>query len=248
MAYREFRDDSGMEWTVWDTYPQSAHRSSMDNLQGGWLTFECGGERRRLIPAPVGWYEEPDDRLRDWLGLAQTAKPRLEGYEARTAAAAAAFSVVRDDAREERGRYPLASPAEDMRSLLERAIDWIKGIVAEPEVGHIYTGKVVKIMDFGAFVNFMGTRDGLVHISELAPRRVEKTGDVVKLGDMVKVKLLGFDDRGKVKLSMRLVNQETGEELPDTRPPRPPREEGEGGERHERRDRGDRGHRRRAEG
>jgi polyribonucleotide nucleotidyltransferase len=128
------------------------------------------------------------------------------------------------------------------------AIDWIKGIVAEPEVGTIYNGTVVKVVDFGAFVNFLGAKDGLVHISELAQQRVGKVTDVVKEGDKVKVKLIGLDDRGKVKLSMRLVNQETGEELPDTRPSRPPREEGEGGERHERRDRGDRGHRRRAEG
>ncbi len=130
------------------------------------------------------------------------------------------------------------------------AIDWIKGIVAEPEVGTIYNGTVVKVVDFGAFVNFLGAKDGLVHISELSQQRVGKVTDVVKEGDKVKVKLIGLDDRGKVKLSMRLVNQETGEELPDTRPPRPPREEGEGGgERHERRDRGDRGRdRRRAEG
>jgi polyribonucleotide nucleotidyltransferase len=107
----------------------------------------------------------------------------------------------------------------------KRAIDWIKGIVAEPELGAIYTGKVVKIMDFGAFVNFMGTRDGLVHISELAPRRVEKTGDVVKVGDSVKVKLLGFDDRGKVKLSMKRVDQETGADISEQfDKPREPRE------------------------
>jgi len=93
------------------------------------------------------------------------------------------------------------------------AIDWIRGIVAEPEVGVIYPGKVVKVVDFGAFVNFLGSRDGLVHISELAPHRVGKVADVVKLGDPVKVKVLGFDDRGKVKLSMRQVDQETGEDL-----------------------------------
>ena len=95
----------------------------------------------------------------------------------------------------------------------KRAIEWIKGIVAEPEVGQIYTGKVVKIMDFGAFVNFLGSRDGLVHISELSARRVEKTGDVVKVGDIVKVKLIGFDERGKVKLSMKRVDQVTGEDI-----------------------------------
>ena len=93
------------------------------------------------------------------------------------------------------------------------AIDWIRGIVAEPEVGLIYSGKVVKVVDFGAFVNFLGSRDGLVHISELAPHRVSKVADVVKMGDAVKVKVLGFDDRGKVKLSMRQVDQQTGEDL-----------------------------------
>jgi polyribonucleotide nucleotidyltransferase len=98
-------------------------------------------------------------------------------------------------------------------SASQAAIDWIRGIVAEPELGVIYTGKVVKIMDFGAFVNFLGARDGLVHISELAPQRVGKVGDVVKVGDQVKVKVLGFDDRGKVKLSMKQVDQATGEDI-----------------------------------
>jgi polyribonucleotide nucleotidyltransferase len=95
----------------------------------------------------------------------------------------------------------------------EAAIKWIKGIVSEPELGVIYDGKVVKIMDFGAFVNFMGSRDGLVHISELAPHRVGKVDDVVKVGDIVKVKCLGVDDRGKIKLSMKSVDQATGEDL-----------------------------------
>ncbi|HVH77029.1 MAG TPA: polyribonucleotide nucleotidyltransferase [Stellaceae bacterium] len=108
-------------------------------------------------------------------------------------------------------------------SAAQAAIDWIRGIVAEPELGVIYTGKVVKVVDFGAFVNFLGSRDGLVHISELAPHRVARVGDVLKLGDMVKVKVLGFDDRGKVKLSMRQVDQETGEDLGNSR--REPRQE-----------------------
>src|SRR5580658_4867240 len=99
------------------------------------------------------------------------------------------------------------------------AIDWIRGIVAEPEQGAIYNGKVVKVVDFGAFVNFLGAKDGLVHISELAQQRVGKTADVVKLGDTVKVKVLGFDDRGKVKLSMRQVDQATGEDLGSARRP-----------------------------
>lgn len=132
----------------------------------------------------------------------------------------------------------------------QKAIDWIQGIVAEPEVGKIYNGKVVKTAEFGAFVNFLGAKDGLVHISELANERVQKTTDVVKEGDQVKVKVLGFDDRGKVKLSMRVVDQATGADITEqvgARRPRPEGEErGERGERGDRRDRDrrDRGPRR----
>jgi polyribonucleotide nucleotidyltransferase len=95
----------------------------------------------------------------------------------------------------------------------QRAIDWIKGIAADPEVGVVYTGKVVKILDFGAFVNFLGSRDGLVHISEIANRRLAKVTDVLAEGQEVKVKCVGFDDRGKVRLSMKNIDQETGEEV-----------------------------------
>ena len=98
---------------------------------------------------------------------------------------------------------------------IQAAIDMIKGITAEAEVGAIYNGKVVKTADFGAFVNFLGAKDGLVHISELSQGRVAKTTDVVKQGDEVKVKVIGFDDRGKVKLSMRVVDQETGADITD---------------------------------
>ena len=135
---------------------------------------------------------------------------------------------------------------------------WIEGIVEEAEVGKIYTGKVVNIVDFGAFVNFMGGKDGLVHVSEMKNERVEKPTDVVSEGQEVKVKVLEIDNRGKVRLSMRVVDQETGEELEDTRPPREPREPrgdrgprggggGRGGDRRgggnrgPRRDRGDKG-------
>jgi polyribonucleotide nucleotidyltransferase len=97
----------------------------------------------------------------------------------------------------------------------DHAIGWIRGIVAEPEIGVIYTGKVVKTADFGAFVNFLGSRDGLVHVSELTAGRVNKTTDVVNVGDSVKVKVIGFDDRGKVKLSMRVVDQTSGEDISD---------------------------------
>jgi polyribonucleotide nucleotidyltransferase len=96
---------------------------------------------------------------------------------------------------------------------MKAAINWIKSIASDPEVGHIYEGTVVKVMEFGAFVNFFGAKDGLVHISQLAASRVQKTSDVVKEGDKVKVKLLGFDDRGKVRLSMKVVDQATGEDL-----------------------------------
>ena len=101
------------------------------------------------------------------------------------------------------------------KAAADRAAAWIRDIVAEPEVGVVYDGKVVKVVDFGAFVNFLGPRDGLVHISEMAEGRVEKVTDVVNEGDAVKVKLIGIDDRGKVKLSMRVVNQETGEDISD---------------------------------
>ena len=106
------------------------------------------------------------------------------------------------------------------------------------QVGTVYTGKVANIVDFGAFVTFMPGKDGLVHVSEIKNERVENVRDVLSEGQEVKVKLLEVDQRGKVRLSMRLVDQETGEELPDTRPPREPRE---GGDRGPRGDRGDRG-------
>jgi polyribonucleotide nucleotidyltransferase len=96
---------------------------------------------------------------------------------------------------------------------IEAAKKWIHTIVAEPEVGQIYEGTVVKTADFGAFVNFFGPKDGLVHISQLASDRVSKTTDVVKEGDKVYVKLMGFDERGKVRLSMKVVDQKTGKEL-----------------------------------
>ncbi|MEL7782830.1 polyribonucleotide nucleotidyltransferase [Citromicrobium bathyomarinum] len=119
---------------------------------------------------------------------------------------------------------------------IEAARKWIEGIVEEAEVGKIYNGKVVNIVDFGAFVNFMGGKDGLVHVSEMKNERVEKPTDVVSEGQEVKVKVLEIDNRGKVRLSMRVVDQETGEELEDTRPPREKREGG--GDRGPRGDRG----------
>ncbi|MFV0923401.1 polyribonucleotide nucleotidyltransferase [Sphingomonas parapaucimobilis] len=144
-------------------------------------------------------------------------------------------------------------------SQIEAAMNWIKGIVEEAEVGKIYNGKVVNLVDFGAFVNFMGGKDGLVHVSEIKNERVEKVSDVLTEGQEVKVKVLEIDPRGKVRLSMRVVDQETGAELEDNRPAREPREqrgdrgprgdrEGGRGPRRDGGDRGDRGGERGGEG
>ena len=108
------------------------------------------------------------------------------------------------------GVIKIASPNGDS---IKKAYDMIYAIVAEPEEGQVYDGKVVKIVDFGAFLNFFGKRDGLVHVSQIENRRLNHPSDVLKEGQDVKVKLLGFDDRGKVRLSMKVVNQETGEEM-----------------------------------
>jgi len=108
------------------------------------------------------------------------------------------------------GIIKIASPNADS---IKKAYDMIYSIVAEPEEGVIYTGTVVKIVDFGAFVNFFGKRDGLVHVSQIENRRLNHPSDVLKEGQEVKVKLLGFDDRGKVRLSMKIVDQSTGEEI-----------------------------------
>ncbi len=116
-------------------------------------------------------------------------------------------------------------------SQIEAARKWISGIVEEAEVGKIYDGKVVNMVDFGAFVNFMGGKDGLVHVSEIRNERTEKVSDVLSEGQEVKVKVLEIDQRGKVRLSMRVVDQETGAELEDTRPPREPREDRPRGDR-----------------
>ncbi|MBP0494115.1 polyribonucleotide nucleotidyltransferase [Pararoseomonas indoligenes] len=143
---------------------------------------------------------------------------------------------------EDDGTIKIASSSTEAT---QAAIDRIRGITAEAEVGAIYTGTVVKVADFGAFVNFLGAKDGLVHISELGQERVNKTSDVVSVGDKVKVKVIGFDDRGKVKLSMRVVDQQTGADISEQVGARRPRAEGEeGGERSDRGDRGDRGPRR----
>ncbi|WP_323989202.1 MULTISPECIES: polyribonucleotide nucleotidyltransferase [Nguyenibacter] len=152
----------------------------------------------------------PKEKIRDVIG--QGGKVIREIVE---------YSGAKIDINDD-GTIMIAATSEDQAA---KAIERIRGIVAEPELGAIYTGKVVKTADFGAFVNFLGARDGLVHISELSQGRVAKTTDVVNQGDVVKVKVLGFDDRGKVKLSMRVVDQETGADITETvgaKPGRPP--------------------------
>ena len=111
---------------------------------------------------------------------------------------------------EDDGSVKVAAADQDK---IDAAVKWVKSITDEAEVGRIYDGKVVKVMEFGAFVNFFGAKDGLVHISQLANRKVATVSEMLKEGDTVKVKLMGFDDRGKTRLSMKVVDQETGEDL-----------------------------------
>ena len=136
---------------------------------------------------------------------------------------------------EDDGTIRVAATTEEAA---KKAIDWIMGIAGDPELNMIYDGKVVKIMDFGAFVNFMGSKDGLVHISQIINERVANVKDHLTEGQEVKVKVLGFDDRGKIKLTMKEVNQETGEDLGSQ--PKPERAEGEEDAPRAERPRGDR--------
>jgi polyribonucleotide nucleotidyltransferase len=164
-------------------------------------------------------------------------------------------SVIRDIVAESGAKIDIEDDgtvkiAAAKREAIEAALNRIRGITSEPEVGQIYKGKVVKIMEFGAFVNFFGSKDGLVHISQLTQGRPQTVGEVVKEGQEVYVKLLGFDDRGKVRLSMKVVDQATGQELPQ--PPREAREDGgeggaSGGRRPDRDGGGERGGRDRGE-
>jgi polyribonucleotide nucleotidyltransferase len=179
---------------------------ALDQARGGRLHIL--GEMAKALPearAEMGEYAPrieviniPVDKIRDIIGTGgKVIRQIVEETGAKI--------DVNDD-----GTVKVASA--DAASI-KAAMNWIKSIVAEPEIGEIYEGTVVKVMDFGAFVNFFGQRDGLVHISQLAPQRVGKVTDVVNEGDKVKVKLLGVDDRGKVRLSMKVVDQETGLEI-----------------------------------
>ena len=186
---------------------------------------EVGKNAPRIVQITI-----PTDKIRDVIG---TGGKVIREIVEKTGAKV----NVEDD-----GTVKVASPNAE---LIEAAVKWIKSLTSEPEIGQIYEGKVVKVMEFGAFVNYFGAKDGLVHVSQLARQRVEKPGDVVKEGDIVKVKLLGFDDRGKTRLSMKVVDQATGADLSAEMGAEAedhgPRREGGGGDRGDRGGRGGRG-------
>ncbi len=165
------------------------------------------GEMNKALSAPQGFSEYapkietlqiPTDKIREVIGSG--GKVIREIVEV-----SGAKVDINDD-----GIIKIASNDADA---IKRAYDMIWSIVAEPEEGKVYTGKVVKLVDFGAFVNFFGKRDGLVHVSQIANKRLNHPNELLKEGQEVKVKLLGFDDRGKVRLGMKMVDQETGAEI-----------------------------------
>ncbi|NBE07076.1 polyribonucleotide nucleotidyltransferase [Paragemmobacter ruber] len=165
------------------------------------------GEMNKALSAPQGFSEYapkietltiPTDKIREVIGSGgKVIREIVETSGAKV--------DINDD-----GVIKIASNSAEA---IKKAYDMIWSIVAEPEEGHIYTGRVVKLVDFGAFVNFFGKRDGLVHVSQIANKRLNHPNEVLKEGQEVKVKLLGFDDRGKVRLGMKMVDQETGEEI-----------------------------------
>jgi polyribonucleotide nucleotidyltransferase len=206
-------------------------RVALDRAHGA--RMHILGEMNKALDAPRGQLGAtapkvvqisiPTDKIREVIGSGgKTIREITEKTQTKV--------DINDD-----GTVRVASPNQEN---IDAAIKWIKGLTTEPEVGQIYEGTVVKVMEFGAFVNFFGAKDGLVHVSQLAADRVNSPSDIVKEGDKVKVKLLGFDDRGKVRLSMKAVNQETGEEIPGVTDDGP-----QGGGDRPRRDRGDRGDR-----
>jgi polyribonucleotide nucleotidyltransferase len=202
-------------------------RIALDQAQGGRLHIlgemakAISGSREELgeFAPRIETIKIPTDKIREVIGSG--------GSVIREIVAESGAKIDIDDD----GTVKIASAN---RESIEKALARIKGITQEPEVGEIYKGKVVKIMEFGAFVNFFGSKDGLVHISQLTNGRPATVGEVVKEGQEVYVKLLGFDDRGKVRLSMKIVDQTTGQEIPraegepeeEVMSSRPPRREG----------------------
>jgi polyribonucleotide nucleotidyltransferase len=154
---------------------------------------ELGAHAPRIVQIQI-----PTDKIRDVIG---TGGKVIREIVEKTGAKI----NVEDD-----GTVKIASSDQ---ANIDAAVKWVKSLTSEPEIGQIYDGKVVKVVEFGAFVNFFGAKDGLVHVSQMKNERVSKPGDVVKEGDIVKVKLLGFDERGKTRLSMKVVDQTTGADL-----------------------------------
>ncbi|MET0546421.1 MAG: polyribonucleotide nucleotidyltransferase [Caulobacterales bacterium] len=189
---------TGITEEIMRTALEQAHRGRIHilgemNKAMGTARGEIGAYAPKIVQIKI-----PTDKIRDVIGTGgKVIREIVEKTKAKV--------DIQDD-----GTVKVASSNQEA---IDAAIKWIKSLTSEPEVGAIYDGKIVKVMEFGAFVNFFGAKDGLVHISEMAPHRVKATSDVVKEGQMVKVKLLGFDDRGKVRLSMKLVDQVTGEPI-----------------------------------
>jgi len=197
---------AGITEEIMRTALEQAHRGRIHilnemNKSMGAARGEIGQYAPKIVQIQI-----PTDKIRDVIGSGgKVIREIVEKTKAKV--------DIQDD-----GTVKVASSNQEC---IDAAIKWIKSLTSEPEIGQIYDGKVVKVMEFGAFVNFFGAKDGLVHISEMAQQRVKATSDVVKEGDIVKVKLLGFDDRGKVRLSMKAVDQVTGEPIaPQPREPR----------------------------
>jgi polyribonucleotide nucleotidyltransferase len=189
---------AGITKEIMETALEQAHRGRAHIL--GEMNKALTGAREEVGQyAPrIETMKIPTDKIRDVIG---TGGKVIREIVEKTGAKV----NVEDD-----GTIKIASSDADS---IKAARDWIHSLTAEPEEGMIYKGKVVKVMDFGAFVNFFGPKDGLVHVSQLKAERVNHPGDILKEGDSVWVKLLGFDDRGKVRLSMKVVDQETGKEI-----------------------------------
>jgi polyribonucleotide nucleotidyltransferase len=189
---------TGITKEIMDTALTQAKDGRIHILAEMAKAIETGRDTVNSTAPRIETIQVPVDKIRDVIGSG--GKVIIEIVEE-----SGAKVDINDD-----GIVKVASNDTDS---LNKALELINSIVAEPEAGEIYEGKVVKIMDFGAFVNFFGKKDGLVHISQLADERVNNVKDIVSEGDIVKVKLLGFDNRGKVKLSMKDVDQETGKEI-----------------------------------
>ena len=189
---------TGITKEIMDTALTQAKDGRIHILAEMAKAIETGRETVNSTAPRIETIQVPVDKIRDVIGSGgKVIREIVEESGAKV--------DINDD-----GIVKVASNDTDS---LNKALELINSIVAEPEAGEIYEGKVVKIMDFGAFVNFFGKKDGLVHISQLANERVNNVTDVVNEGDIVKVKLVGFDNRGKVKLSMKDVDQKTGKEI-----------------------------------